>query len=46
MSEPKPAKYGCGNCQEYKEEILKALRSIIEYYTPPSEFDAWKEYHV
>ena len=28
-----------------REEILKALTSIIEYYTPPSEFDAWKEYH-
>ena len=26
-----------------REEILKALTSIIEYYTPPSEFDAWRK---
>lgn len=26
-----------------QEELLKALTSIIEYYTIPSEFDIWKE---
>lgn len=26
-----------------QEELLKALTSLIEYYTIPSEFDIWKE---
>lgn len=27
-----------------QEELLKALTSLIEYYTIPSEFDIWKEH--
>lgn len=30
MSEPKPAKYECDKCQEYKEEIRR-LREVLLY---------------
>lgn len=25
------------------DEVTRALHTIIEYYTPPSEFDAWRK---
>jgi hypothetical protein len=27
-----------------QQELMRALTTLIEYYTPPSEFDIWKEH--
>ena len=27
--------------EPYNDKILKALKVVIEYYTPPSEYDEW-----
>ena len=27
-----------------RQELMKALTSLIQYYTTPSEFDSWKEH--
>ncbi len=27
-----------------QQELMRALTTIIEYYTIPSEFDIWKKY--
>lgn len=27
-----------------QQELMRALTSLIEYYTIPSEFDIWKEH--